>query len=409
MNAPRQRVVLSLEQALSLPHATLRFVHRGWRVIRIEATPTPGGLPGDPNRYIGRRIAGDDRRSYFIAQNVGKEAIAIDLKKPEGQALLLRIIAALKVDVFCCNTMPKRYRQLGIDYETLIAAKPDLVWAGISAMGPDYPDVPGYDPAMQAMVGFMELTGNRDGPPMLSGVPLIDLKAGDDVYAEVMAALLDREDTGCGRAIHVSMLQSAASWLVTTMPLLNFDCDPSEITRAGNEHRKFIPTNTYPTADGFVFMAIGNDLQWKRLTQIPKFTSLANEGRWTNEGRHEQRAQIHIDVAAVTRRFVTTELMDDFRRATIPHAPIQTIPQVAAMEAVARKMTTSVMPDGRVLRLQPPAVDLDRPAHFAFPPRYGEHTGSVLREAGLSLDECADLAARAIVALGSKSEAVSGA
>ncbi|MCD6671562.1 MAG: CoA transferase [Burkholderiaceae bacterium] len=400
MKPRRRRVVLSLEQALSLPHATLRFVHKGWRVIRIEPTPAGATLPGDPNRYIGKRIVGEDRRSYFIAQNVGKEAIALDLKNPQGQRLLHRIVEALDVDVFCCNTLPRRYRQLGIDYETLSAVKPDLVWAGISAMGPEYPDAPGYDPAMQAMVGFMELSGARDGPPMLSGVPLIDLKAGDDVYAEVMAALLEREETGQGRQIHVSMLQSAASWLVTTMPLLNFDCDPSEIGRAGNEHRKFIPTNAYPTADGFVFVAIGNDLQWKRLTQIPKFAGLARETRQTQEGRQQERESIHAEIAGITRRYTRAELMEDFRRATIPHAPIQTIAQVAAMEPVARKMSTSTMPDGRTIRLQPPAVDLDRPAHFAFPPRYGEHTASVLREAGVDDAECARLAASGVVSLG---------
>lgn len=401
-NQHRPRVVLSLEQALSLPHATLRFVHKGWRVIRIEPTAPAGSLPGDPNRYIGKRICGDDRRSYFVAQNVGKEAIAIDLKNPRGQALLRTIIEALDVDVFCCNTLPKRYRQLGIDYGTLSSVKPDLIWAGISAMGPDYPDVPGYDPAMQAMVGFMELTGERDGPPMLSGVPLIDLKAGDDVYAEVMAALLEREETGRGRAIHVSMLQSAASWLVTTMPLLNFDCDPSEIGRAGNEHRKFIPTNAYPTSDGFVFMAIGNDLQWTRLTQIPKFTAIANDTRRTNEGRHYERASIHDDIAAITRRHTSDELMDDFRRATIPHAPIQTIAQVAATDAVASRMTTSTMPDGRTIRLQPPAVDLDGPSHFRFPPLYAEHTDAVLHEAGFGDSECRALADAGVVAMGAQ-------
>lgn len=399
MTPPRRRTVLSLEQALSLPHATLRFVHKGWRVIRIEPTPQPGALPGDPNRYIGKRIVGDDCRSYFVAQNVGKEAIALDLRHPAGQALLRRLIVALGVDVFCCNTIPKRYRALGIDPETLSVAKPDLIWAGISAMGPDYPDVPGYDPAMQAMVGFMELTGPRDGPPTLCGVPLIDLKAGDDLYAEVMAAMFERAETGRGRAIHVSMLQSAASWLVTTLPLLNFDCDLSEVSRAGNEHRKFIPTNAYPTHDGFIFMAIGNDLQWKRLTQIPKFAPIAGDARLTNEGRHRERTRIHADIAAITRRHTSAELTNDFRRAAIPHAPIQTIAQVAAMEAVARKMTTSTMPDGRTLRLQPPAVDLDGPTQFAFPPRYAEHTYSVLREAGIGDDESAALAAAGVVAV----------
>ena len=405
----RRRVVLSLEQALSLPYATSRFVQKGWRVIRIEATGSPGGLPGDPNRYIGKRVAGDDRRSYFIAQNVGKEAIALDLKRPEGQDALRRIISALDVDVFCCNTLPRRYRQFAIEYETLKAVKPGLVWAGISAMGPDYPDVPGYDPAMQAMVGYMELTGERDGPPMLSGVPLIDLKAGDDLYAEVMAALLERHESGRGRAIHVSMLQAASSWLVTTMPLLNFDCDDAEVTRAGNEHRKFIPTNAYRTADSFVFIAIGNDGQWQRLTAIPKFATIANPVRVTNEGRHEQRAAIHADIAAIMRHHTTAQLMDDFGRAAIPHAPIQTIAQVAAMEQISSKMLTTTMPDGRVIHLPPPSVDLEGATHFPFAPRHGEHTRTVLREAGYSDVEADALIANGIAAAADRQRCPAGA
>ena len=178
----RPRTVLSMEQALSMTYATQRFVQLGWRVIRLEATPSGGSAqPGDPNRYIGSVVADEGRRSYFIAPNVGKEAIALNLKEPAGREALLRIIAELDIDVFCCNTIPSRYQQLGIDYETLRGAKPDLIWAGISAMGPDYPDVAGYDPVIQAMVGYMELTGFEDGPPTLAGVSLVVLKAGDEV------------------------------------------------------------------------------------------------------------------------------------------------------------------------------------------------------------------------------------
>jgi itaconate CoA-transferase len=239
---------LSMEQALSLPYATLRFAQLGWRVIRIESTPSGDGLPGDPNRYIGGKVVDDDRRSYFIAPNVGKEAIALNLKDPQGQALLRKLLVELDVDVFCCNTVPAATSSSASTTRRLAAAKPDLIWAGISAMGPEYPDAPGYDPVIQAMAGYMELTGPADGPPTLSGVPLIDLKAGDEVYANVMLALLERAETGRGMRIDVSMLQAAASWLITTLPLLDFDCQPDEITRCGNEHRKFIPTNVYPTA-----------------------------------------------------------------------------------------------------------------------------------------------------------------
>ncbi len=395
----KRRTILSMEQALSMPYATLRFAQLGWRVIRIESTPAGDGLPGDPNRYIGGKVVDDDRRTYFIAPNVGKEAIALNLKEPDGQALLRRLLVELDVDVFCCNTVPRRYKQLGIDYETLAATKPDLIWAGISAMGPDYPDAPGYDPVIQAMAGYMELTGPADGPPTLAGVPIIDLKAGDEVYANVMMALLERAETGKGARIDVSMLQAATSWLITTLPLLDFDCQPAEITRCGNEHRKFIPTNVYPTADGFIYMAIGSDVQWKRLAEIPKFAGVGNAVRTTNEGRHREREAIHRDVAAVTRRYPTAEIAADFRDATIPHAPIHDIPAVRDMEAVRRRLTTTHMPGGALVHMQPMAVDVPGAAgQLSFPPRYGEHTNAVLQEAGCAADVIDHLRRRGIVA-----------
>lgn len=373
-----------MEQALSLPSATLRFAQLGWRVIRIEATKADGGLPGDPNRYIGSRVADDDRRSYFIAPNVGKEAIALNLKDPRGQDVLRRLIRELDVDVFCCNTVPARYASLGIDYTTLSAAKADLIWAGISAMGPDYPETPGYDPVIQAMSGYMEVTGDANGPPMLAGIPVIDLKAGDEVYANVMLALLERHETGRGRAIHVSMLQAAASWLITVLPLIDFGCKPDEITRAGNEHRKFIPTNVYPARDGFVFMAIGSDVQWKRLTALPRFRTVANAVRVTNEGRHRERKQIHLDMAAVTAASTVDELLADLRAATIPATRILDIRQVRELPQLRDKLTRTTMPDGRAIHMQPLAVD--RPGadkeEMSFPPRYGADTRRVLAEAG---------------------------
>ena len=353
------RTVLSLEQALSLPSATLRFAQLGWRVVRIEATKADGGLPGDPNRYIGGRVADDDRRSYFIAPNVGKEAIALNLKHPRGREILRRLITALNVDVFCCNTVPSRYTSLGIDYPTLSGVKPDLIWAGISAMGPDYPDVPGYDPVIQAMCGYMEVTGDSKGPPTQMGLPVIDLKAGDEVYANVMLALLERSETGHGKQINVSMLQAAASWLITVLPLIDCDCEPSEITRAGNEHRKFIPTNVYPTKDGFIYLAIGSDVQWRRLTAVPKFAPVANDVRVTNEGRHKERKEIHRDIAAVTSRHSVDEVLADLRSATVPSTRIFDIRQVSALPQLQAKLTRTVMPNGKTIRMQPMAVDVE--------------------------------------------------
>ena len=330
----------------------------------------------------------DDRRTYFIAPNVGKEAIALNLKEARGREVLKTLITALDVDVFCCNTLPSRYRALGIDYDTLRSVKPDIIWAGISAMGPDYPDTPGYDPAVQAMVGFMEVTGDPAGPPMLSGVPLVDLKAGDEVYAHVCLALAELAETGQGRAIHVSMLQAAASWLITTLPLLDFACEPSEVTRCGNEHRKFL-------------VAVGNDLQWDRLTQLPGFESLAGPGRATNAGRHVERQAIHREMAVVTARHTTADLSKGFAASHIPHAPIRTIPEVRDTAAIGGKLTTTRTPDGKVIHLPPLAVDSqDAVTDYTFAPRYSQDTQPVLAEAGFCEADIAELQRTGIVPAG---------
>ena len=378
----KPRTVLSMEQALSLPHATLRFAQLGWRVIRIESVGG-AGLPGDPNRYIGARVVDDDRRSYFVAPNVGKEAIALNLKDARGREILLRLLDELDVDVFCCNTVPARYASLGIDPATLRAARPSLIWAGISAMGPRFPGAPGYDPVIQAMAGYMEVTGDPEGPPMLSGIPVVDLKAGDEVYANVLRALLERHETGQGAEIHVSMLQAAASWLTTVLPLLDFDCEPNEVTRAGNEHRKFIPTNVYPAQDGFVYLAIGSDVQWRRLTAMPRFAALANDVRATNEGRMQQRQELYREMGAITAQRPVDEILADLREATIPATRIFDIRQVRDLPALADRLTHTTTPDGRTIRMQPMAVDVEGArTDLPFPPKYGADTRRVLAEAG---------------------------
>src|SRR3989304_4144639 len=190
MSLKKNITVLSLEQALALPYATQRFVQLGWRVIRIESPSEEGENAGDPNRYIGADLGFHDLHSYYIAPNIGKESITINLKKKEGQELLKKIIRELKVDVFMCNTLPERYKQLGIDFETLCEANPNLIWCGISAMGPEYPDRAGYDPALQALLGYTYLTGEPEGKPVPCGFPIIDLKAGDEAFTQVVLAML---------------------------------------------------------------------------------------------------------------------------------------------------------------------------------------------------------------------------
>jgi len=400
---PKPPVVLSLEQALSMSYATLRFVHLGYRVIRIEQTPVPGRRSrGDPNRRIGRPVAGSDRHSYFVAANAGKEAIAIDLKRPEGRELLHRLVQELPADVFCTNTMPARHTELGVDAATLQALRPELIWACISAMGLDHPDVPGYDPVLQAHCGFMDLTGDADGPPMQCGPPLIDLKAGDEAFTQVLLAMLERHRTGRGKVVDISMARAAVSWLHTFLPMLDMDSPPGELRRSGNEHRQFIPVNAYETRDGHVFLAVGSDAQWQRLVATGLFATLARDELATNEGRRAHRVELHGEIEAITRARSLEEVAAALERAQVPHAPITRIEQVMDLPFIRDAALTTVAPDGRVIRLPPPAAATEHlqalGGQLPFAPDYGEHTRAVLEEAGLDRGEIADLEEQGVVA-----------
>lgn len=398
----KPQTILSVEQALTLTYATLRFVHLGWRVIKLEPTPVPGRKSkGDPNRYIGRPVAGEDRHSYFVAPNAGKEAIAIDLKKPEGQALLKHLIQELKVDVFCTNTMPARHKKLGIDHETLRQKKETLIWCCISAMGLAYPDVPGYDPVMQALCGYMDLTGHSDGPPLQCGPPLIDLKAGDEAFAQILLALMERNETGRGKIIDISMAQAALSWLHTFVPMLDMGSPPSELKRSGNEHRQFIPVNAYPTQDGFIYMAIGSDAQWSRIVKDPLFSSLDQDRYATNEGRRNNKTELHRSIALITQKHPSAKLSAVLAEAAIPHSPITPIEGVPNLPFFKSSALRTITPDGKFVRLPPPAVPTEHLEKIhktlTFAPAYGEHTDSVLQEAGLSATEIAKLKDRGVV------------
>lgn len=398
----KKRTVLSLEQALSLSYGTLRFVQAGWRVIRLEATPAPGSqTPGDPNRYVGKLLAEPDRRSYFVAPNVGKESVALNLKDAKGRELLHRVIRELPVDVFCCNTLPKRYGPLGIDFDTVRAVNPDIIWGGISAYGPDHPDSAGYDPALQAKVGYMALTGDPAGPPTVCGVPVIDLKAGDELFVQVMMALVDQAESGGGaRRIDISMAQSAASWLHTSLPLVDMGAAPGEVERNGNEHREFVPVNVYPTADGFVYITIGNNAQWKRLISLDTFAELRKPEWETNEGRRVGREEIHSLMAKALGGMTTLEAVETLSQAGVVVSEVNDIPAVKEIPEIKPNLCRVEFPGGRTVHLPPSSVMGENapPRDYSPPPRYGEHTQSLLEELGFAAKEIDALREEGVVA-----------
>lgn len=398
-----RKVVVSVEQALSMTYATLRLVHLGWRVVRVEPTPAPGRkTAGDPNRYVGREVAGVDRHSYFVAPNVGKEAVALNLKTEEGRALLARLVKDLDADVFCTNTLLARQEGLGIDYETLKRVKEDVVWCCISAMGPDHPGVPGYDPVTQALCGYMDLTGEADGPPLLSGPPIVDLKAGDEAFAQILLALLERQETGRGKRIDVSMAHGALSWLHTFLPMLDMGSAPEELKRSGNQHRQFFPVNAYATQDGYVYLAVGSDAQWQRMAGEPMFAALDQERFATNEGRREHGPDLHGGIEAITRTHATQDVMASLKAAGIPHTPITPIEAVPDLPFVRDAMLRTTTPDGKTVRLPPPAVPTAtleaNGGALPFAPAYGQDTDAVLAEVGLSPEDIARLREGGIVA-----------
>jgi len=316
--------------------------------------------------------------------------------------LLRRLVREIPVDIFCTNTLPARHEPLGMDYETLRGERPDLIWCCISAMGPGEPDVPGYDPMLQALCGYMDLTGHADGPPLQCGPPLIDLKAGDEVFTQASIALAERAATGEGRRIDVSMAQVAVSWLPTFLPMLDMGSPPDELRRSGNEHRQFVPVNAYPTRDGGVYLVIGSDAQWGRLVQEPIFKRLDQERFASNEGRRRHKTDLHQAIGEITREHAFEELAAVLRRVGIPHSPITPIEKVMDLPFVKAAALSTVTPDGKVVRLPPPAVatpHLERlGGRLPFAPAYGEQTDAVLAEVGLEPSEIAALRSQGVVA-----------
>jgi crotonobetainyl-CoA:carnitine CoA-transferase CaiB-like acyl-CoA transferase len=237
---------------------------------------------------------------------------------------------------------------------------------------------------MQALLGYMDLTGQPDGPPTLMGVPMIDLKAGDEVFAQTMRALAEQAEGGGGGGarIDVSMGRAAASWLQMTLPLLDLGASPEDVRRSGNDHREFVPVNVYETADSWLYLAIGNDVQWSRLVALAAFAALARPGRETNEGRQADRAGIHAELAATIRGHRTEELLALLRRSGLVVAPVNPASVAREMPGIREHLLRTTLPDGRQVRLPPAAVETGR-REFPLAPHYGEHTRKILEETGL--------------------------
>lgn len=374
--------VLSLEQATVLPYLTYRLAQDGMRVIRLEHP-----VYGDPNRMIGDNVLGEERmNAYYLCINSGKEALTLNLGDPEGQKIFHSLIKDLNVDIFATNQLPRNYEKLGISYEKLKALKPDIIWLGVTGFGPDSNEA-AYDPILQARSGMMEMTGEADGDPQVVGVPLPDMGTSEHSYGLLMKALYKREATGEGFCINMSMFESSVSWF--TVPITLSTLLKKKISRRGNTHEFFCPVSVYKTSNGFVYMAVGNDRQWKSMVTLDMFKSLDKPEYEKNAGRIGDVQNLNRAISEITKNHTSEELIDLFNSLTLPISKIKTIQEVIADPLVERRLLYSQDPvTGKKITLPPPPnmtpflEQLDR--QLPFPPRFGEHNKEIYGKLGYS-------------------------
>ncbi len=357
-------------------------------MIRVEHRARP-----DPNRFVGRDLLGEpDMRAYFLPNNCGKEAITLNLGDADGRALLRELITRLPVDIFATNQRPRSYARLGVAADTLRAARPELIWLGISGFGPDH-DEAAYDPVLQARAGFMALTGEPEGPPTPFGLPMVDLGAAEHAYGEVMKALYLRARGGGGARIDVAMFRSAVSWMAAPVALESVG---EHVVRRGSAHQFFAPVGVHATRDGHVYVAIGNDEQWKTLAALPAFDGVDRPEYAVNAGRIADLPRLHAALNAKFAALTTETVLALLREAGVPIAAVAALPAVLRDPLVAPRLV-HVRDPRTGLTLALPAPPTGEPPPLRFPPRLGEHNDAVYGALGYSAAQLGDLRGRGII------------
>ena len=377
--------VLSLEQATVLPYLTYRLAQDGMQVIRLEHP-----VYGDPNRLIGENVLGEERmNAYFLCINAGKKALTLNLAEPKGREIFYSLIKELKVDIFTTNQLPRNYEKLGIDYESLKAVKEDIIWLGVTGFGPDSNEG-AYDPVLQARSGLMEMTGEAGGTPQAMGIPLPDMGTSEHAYGSLMKALYTRAVTGQGSRIDLSMFESSLSWL--TVPITFTASFGKKATRRGNTHEFFCPVSVFQTMDGYIYLAVGNDRQWKALVSQELFRELDRPAYEKNQGRIGDVENLNQAISRITRRHSSAELIELFHSITLPVSKINTMEEVTADPLVKRRLLSTVDPvSGTKITLAPPPCRTrfleQQDRKLSFPPRFGEHNRLLYGKIGYSEED----------------------
>jgi len=380
--------VLDLSRILAGPWCTQALADLGAEVIKVERPSV-----GDDTRawgppFVGRPDGSETSDSaYFMSANRGKKSITLDIAKPEGQQIV-RSLAAVS-DVVMENFKVGDMKRYGLDWESLSALNPGLVYCSITGFGQSgpYRERAGYDFMIQAMGGLMSVTGERDdlpgGGPQKCGVPIADMMTGMFSALAIVSALYERRSSGLGQYVDMSLLDTQVSWLANQN--LNFLVSGQLPRRWGNAHPNLAPYQAFPTRDGNLILAIGNDRQFQRFCDAAGLAALNDDPRFVdNRSRLAHRDELVARVAAAMRARSTDEWLEALEAVGVPCGPINTLDRVFADPQVVH----------RGLRMDLPHLEAGKVPQVANPIRYsrttieyedappvlGQHTDQVLAE-----------------------------
>ncbi|MFL1463502.1 CaiB/BaiF CoA transferase family protein [Roseococcus sp. DSY-14] len=382
--------VLDLTRVRSGPTCVRQLADWGADVIKIEATDEVD---------TGKGLGGERHGPDFQHVHRNKRGITLNLKAPEGRAAFLRMVG--KADVVVENFRPDVKTRLGIDYDALAKVNPRIVYGSISGFGQDgpYAKRPGFDQIAQGMGGLMSVTGLPGQGPVRAGIPVADLTAGLYCALGIMVALLERERTGKGRWVHVSLLEAMVAMM--DFQATRWTMKGEVPKQAGNDHPTTIPTGLFRTSDGVVNIAGGGGEMWKRIVSVLGIEEEAKDPELaTDKLRSANRAKTNAVIQAKLETRTSAEWVSAFNEAGVPCGPVYSMDQVFADEQVKHlglEMPVEHPQLGTINLVRAPmqisGVDCARNPT----PERGEHTDAVLAEFGFSADEVAALrAAKAI-------------
>ncbi|KVC82711.1 CaiB/BaiF CoA transferase family protein [Burkholderia ubonensis] len=371
--------VIALEHAIAAPFCSRQLADLGARVIKIERPHA-----GDFARAYDERVSG--MSSSFVWANRSKESLTLDLKQPVAHEVLMRLLAG--ADVFIQNLAPGAADRLGLDYETLSASFPDLIVCGISGYGPDgpYRDKKAYDLLIQSEAGLLSITGTPDSPAK-AGCSIADIATGMYAYTNILSALLNRQRTGRGCRIDISMLESMVEWM--GFPMYYAIDGQSSPSRSGASHATIFPYGPFATGDGkTVILGLQHEREWKTFcSDVLDLPLLADDRRFaSNSQRIEHRAELAALITETFSSLTAEELTARLDAAGIANARLNDMQEVwTHPQLAARNRWASVSTEkGLVPVLLPPGADASSPPALRAVPSLGEHTDAILGELGFT-------------------------